>query len=396
MNKIGVKEILDSNSRPTIEVQLKTNKGIFKASVPSGVSTGAYEAAELRDKDGGVKKVLENIGKIIAPVLEKENSFLVDDILIQLDDSKNKSRLGANAILAVSMAYCRAQAANENLPLYRYIGKLAAIEEIQLPKPSFNMVEGGEHAKSGLAFQEFMIICQKKTFKENFEAGKKIYQNLKKRLEKKYGKKNVELSKEGAFSPPVKKVFETLDLILEAADKSEIKIAIDSASSQIRKDGIYAVDGQFYSSKELADFYSSLVKKYPIISLEDPFAQDDYAAWASFMQKTKHKMLIIGDDLTATNLDRIKMAREKKLCNGIIIKPNQIGTVSETLEAVKLAKSFGWKIMVANRAGETKDDFIADLAVGIGADYIKSGAPFPKERMVKYERLKEIEKEMAI
>lgn len=397
MNRIKAKEILDSNGRATIEVWLKTEEGLFKASVPSGISAGRYEAAELRDEDGGVKKALDGIEKNIAPALEKEDissQKRIDEILIKLDGSKNKSRLGANAILAVSVACCRAGAKARKLPLYKYINQISNIksQESNFPQPSFNMIEGGAHsAAQGLALQEFMIIPQKKRFKENYEIGKKTRQNLKKFLERKFGKKNVLVSKEGAFSPPIKKVFEALELILASVkDKNNIKIAIDSAASQFHKDGVYAVDGQFYSTGELASLYFDLMKKYPIVSIEDPFAEDDEAGWKAM----ESDLLIFGDDLTTTNLERIEMAKRNKLCNGVIIKPNQIGTVTEALEAAKLAKSFHWKIMVANRAGETKDDFIADLAVGIGADFIKSGAPFPKERMAKYNRLIEIEKEI--
>jgi len=261
-----------------------------------------------------------------------------------------------------------------------------------LPKPSFNMIEGGKHAANNLAFQEFMVVPQKSTFKENFQIGKEIYKSLKKILENKFGKKNINLSKEGAFAAPLRETAQAIEFILEAAKNTGyedgIKIAIDAAASEFFENGSYKTDGVIFSREQLADFYLNLIKKYPIISIEDPFAEEDYDAWSSFI----YHILVFGDDLTATNLERIKMVADKNLCNALIIKPNQIGTVTETIEAAKLAKSYGWKIMVANRAGETKDDFIADLAVGIGADFIKSGAPFPKERMAKYNRLLDIEK----
>ena len=433
IKSIKAREISDSNGKPTVEVELKTNFGKFRSSVPSGVSTGKYEAAVLE-----TKKAIENIEKIIFPAV-KEYSFFstlrfarviekedlssqkkVDEFLIQLDGTKNKSRLGANAILPVSMAVCRAAAARQKLPLYRYISRLAECNPlINLPKPSFNMVEGGKHAESGLAFQEFMIVPQKETFKENFRIGKEIYNSLKKILEEKFGKKNVGLSKEGAFTAPIEKITDAFDLILEAAGKTghkeNIKFAIDAAASEFYEDGNYKVDGKTISREQLSEFYKDLTEKYPIILIEDPFHEEDFGGFAELKNEIGERALIFGDDLTVSNIERIKLAKENNSCSGLILKPNQIGTVSETIEAAKLAKSFtrakrrvgdegklgrrqtsatGWKIMVANRAGETKDDFIADLAVGVGAEFIKSGAPFPKERMVKYNRLVKIEEEL--
>jgi enolase len=426
MNQIKAKEILDSNQKPTVEVRLETDFGVFKASVPSGVSTGKYEAVELRDEyDNGVKKAISNVEKIIAPALEKEdltNQKRIDEILIKLDGTKNKSRLGANAILAVSMAVCRAGAAVRKIQLYQYIFQLAGVRPpVALPKPAFNMIEGGKHASyladSKLAFQEFMAVPQKESFKENLEAGEKIYQKLKGILGKKYGKENVKLSAEGAFSAPIQEISEALDLILRAAEKANekdsIRLAIDAAASEFSlhrqqfmipgEGGDYRIDGRLIFKKELLEFYKNLVEKYPIISLEDPFWEEDFDSFAELRKMigpeaqqigygVKDRVIIFGDDLTASNIGRIRMAKERRACSGLILKPNQIGTVTETIDAAKLAKSYGWKIMVANRAGETEDDFIADLAVGIEADFIKSGAPFPKERMAKYNRILEIEK----
>ncbi len=415
MNKITAKEILDSNQKPTVEVELETDFGVFKASVPSGVSTGKYEAVELRDADGGVKKALANINGLIGPALEKEdlsNQKAIDEILIKLDNTNNKSHLGANAILAVSIAVCRAGAAKKGASLYQYILQLAGIRPpIELPRPSFNMIEGGRHSAiffgSALAFQEFMVIPQKETFKENLELGQKIYKKLKPILEKKYGKDQVKLSKEGAFSAPMKETAEALDSISEAIEKAggkdRVKIAIDAAASEFSlarreefamwgEPGDYKIDGKVIFKKQLMEYYKNLVDKYPIISIEDPFLDEDFDSFAEFKKMIGDKIIIFGDDLTASNIQRIKTAGLKNACSGLILKPNQIGTVTETIEAAKFAKSYGWKIMVANRAGETEDDFIADLAVGIEAEFIKSGAPFPKERMVKYNRILAIEK----
>ena len=441
IDSIKAREILDSRGEPTVEVDLTTDFGVFQASVPSGASKGKYEAVELRDEDGrGVKKAIENIERVIAPVLVKEDksSFQpfaaarvskedatcqkrLDDILIKLDGTKNKSRLGANAILAVSMAICRAGAAAKNLPLYKYISNLSISEIDRLPRPCFNVINGGLHAGNELDFQEFMIVPQKNSFSENLKIGTEIYHQLKKTLAKKYGKLATNLGDEGGFAPPIRVPEEALDLILEAAKKLnyEIKIILDVAASRFFKNGRHPRTGAPASREALASrptaqykmkigvftkdgllrYYEKLVKNYPILGLEDPFAEDDWEGWEALSLKSKikeqkSKFLVIGDDLLTTNPERIKLAHEKDACNAAIIKINQIGTVSEALEAVKLAKSFGWKIIVSHRSGETNDDFIADLAVGIGADFIKSGAPFPKERMAKYNRLLKVEEEI--
>lgn len=399
ISKIKAGEIRGSKGMPTVEVGLETDFGKFSASVPSGISTGTYEATNLE-----TKKAIENIEKIIGPAIENEdltNQKKIDQILIELDGTQNKSRLGANAILPVSIAVCRAGAKIKKIPLYQYIAQLSEIgTPMVMPRPSFNMIEGGKHAQSGLAFQEFMIVPQKESFKENLETGKKIYKKLGEILKNKF--KKVDLSAEGAFTAPIKEISEVLDLILEAAektgDKDNIKIAIDAASSEFFEKGNYKIQGQYFSKEELMDFYNNLTEKYPIIAIEDPFQEEDFESFAELQTKMEEKgkrVLIFGDDLTVSNVKRINLAKENESCSGLILKPNQIGTVSETLEAAKLAKSFGWKIMVSNRAGETEDDFIADFAVGIGAEFIKSGAPFPKERMAKYNRLLEIERALG-
>jgi enolase len=374
---VKAKEIKDSKGFFTVEVELKTDCGKFKASVPSGISTGKYEAVELRDPDGkGVKGAIKNIEKIICPVLldknfESQKDF--DKFLIETDGTANKSRLGANALLPISIAACRAISKEKNIPLYQYISQIIGGKAV-LPKPSFNMIEGGKHATSGPAFQEFMAVCQKEKFDENLQIGLMIYAKLGKIIEKKFGK--VPLSQEGAFAAPVKTAYEALDLIMEAVKGQDIKIAIDAAGAR-------------------AEDYADLVDKYPIMSIEDPFGEEDFENFAAVKEKLQDRVLIIGDDLTTTNISRISLAQEKGACSGVILKPNQIGTVLETIAAAKLAKSYGWKLMVSNRGGETKDDFISDLAVGVGADFIKSGAPHPAERMAKYERLVRIEEELC-
>lgn len=422
IQKIKAREIKDSRGNPTVEVELTTEKGSFVASCPSGASVGKNEALELRDKDGrGISKAIENVNKIIAPKLRgknPENQKELDELMIVLDGTDNKSKLGANAILPISMAIARAGAAAQKLPLYQHLANLSENgSRMALPLPSFNILEGGVHvhphtkrdnmdgentkvnvsrygvgASNDLDFQEFMVVCQKKLFAENLVLGSKIFQNLREILAKNYGG-NIAMGDEGGFDPKISKTEQALYLLKNATGNLEAKIAIDCAASEFYKDGKYVLEGKEFSRQELVEFYKDLVKRFPIISIEDPFAEED---WEGFKEVKKElpNTTIIGDDLTTTNIKKIKEAEIKKACNGVIIKLNQIGTVSETIEAVNLVKSYGWKIMVSHRSGETLDTFIADFSVGVGADFIKSGSPSQRERMVKYNRLLEIEGEL--
>lgn len=424
IKKIKAREILDSRGNPTVKVELITNRGLFKASVPSGASKGKYEAVELRDggrryQGLGVLKAVNNINKIISPKLRGREVIPqkeIDEFLIRLDGTKNKSKLGANSILAVSMAICRAGAFVKDLPLYRYIGEIyrgLTPEKFKIvcPQPAFNVINGGAHARTELDFQEFMIVPRKIkvnkypasrffTFGRLFRIGREIYQELKKIIRKKYGSFNLKIGDEGGFVPPLKRPEEAIELILAAAKnlgyQDKIKIIIDVAASQFFLGRKYQTNFRSFSSEELVDYYLYLIKKYPILGLEDPFAENDWRGWQllnSKLEMGNSKLLIIGDDLLATNPQRMKLARKKGICNAVIIKPNQIGSVTEAIEATQLAKSYGWKVIVSHRSGETMDDFIADFATGVEADFIKAGAPFPKERMAKYNRLLKIEKE---
>jgi len=394
------KEILDSRGNPTVKVELETEKKSFFASVPSGASRGKNEALELRDKDGkGVFDAILNINKIIALKLKNKDAVKqaeIDKFLIELDGTENKSKLGANAILAVSMAVCRAGADARKITLYQYIAVLAGVlGPLKLPLASFNILEGGAHAKNDLDIQEFMVVPLKKTFRENLILGNRVYQNLKEILVKNYGAKATTIGDEGGFAPQISKTEQALYLLKSAIRESpDVKIAIDCAASQFYKNGKYLLEDKEFTRADLLDFYKDLAQRFPVIFIEDPFAEDD---WEGFRQITKElslKVSVIGDDLTTTNINRIKEAHNKSACNGVIIKPNQIGTVTETIEAANLAKSFGWKTIVSHRSGETMDTFISDLAVGIGADFIKSGSPSQEERMVKYNRLSQIESEL--
>jgi len=411
IKSIKAREILDSRGNPTVEVELETDFGKFLASVPSGASKGKYEAVELRDGGKryhgmGVLKAVRNVNEIIGPKLIGKDPACqkeIDDLMVELDGTENKAKLGANAICGVSMSVCRAGAAAKNLPLWKYIPNLLIYEINRIPKPCFNVINGGAHAGNELDFQEFMVVPQDELFSENLRIGKEIYRKLEEILFKKYGKEGIQLGDEGGFAPPIKFPEEAIELILEAAKnlgyENKIKIILDVAASQFFKNGKYKMKIGVFTREGLMRYYEKLIKNYPILGLEDPFAEDDWEVWQMLMSDVnikgqRPKLLIIGDDLTATNPKRIKIAKEKNACNSMILKINQIGTVTEALEAVKLAKSFGWKIVVSHRSGETNDDFISDFAVGIGADFIKAGAPAKKERMTKYNRLLEIEEEL--
>ncbi|MDI6882895.1 MAG: phosphopyruvate hydratase [Patescibacteria group bacterium] len=408
IRRIKAREIFDSRGKPTVKAEVKTDQGVFSASVPSGVSKGRYEAVSLR-----AEEVIKNIEEIIALRLKGEdvsNQKKIDQIQIELDGTKNKSKLGANATLAVSIACLRAAAAVQNLSLYKYLSETYNLQltTYNFPSPCFNILEGGVHAGNDLDIQEFMVIPQRESFKENLRAGVETYHWLKEILKKKFGKQATKMGDEGGFAPPIKYTRDALDLIIEAIKQAgcegAVKIALDCAASQFYKNGKYHFEDGEKTGEELLNFYQNLLKDYPILFIEDPFDQDDWQSFQTFQKICNEswrleefvtdEILLVGDDLTVSNPKRIKEANKKKACKGIILKPNQIGTVTETVEAARLAKEFGWKIIVSHRSGETNDDFIADLAVGIGADFIKSGAPGPKERMAKYNRLLEIEKEL--
>ena len=400
MSKIlGIKarEILDSRGNPTVEVELTTKAGKVIASVPSGASTGKYEAYELRDGGKrygglGVLDAVNNIRKIIAPRLvgkKCDDQAALDRYLIKLDKTKNKSRLGANAILAVSMAVCRAGALHKDIPLYEHIAELYGSKNYQLPIPGFNVINGGKHAGNKLDIQEFMAMpVRAASFKGALQMGAETYHTLKKIILKKYGKNATNLGDEGGFAPPINKTEEALRLLINAVKKAgytkKIRLALDCAASEFATKKGYNFEGKLRTAENLKKIYLNLIKKYKIISIEDPFSEEDFAAFTSLTKSIGNKVNIVGDDLLVTNPERIKKAIHFKSCNALLLKINQIGTITEALEAVKLAKSYNMQVMVSHRSGETNDDFIADLAVGINAEFIKSGAPARGERLAKY------------
>lgn len=404
INKINSRELLDSRGNPALEAEIQTDKGIFRAIVPSGASTGIHEAIELRDNDDsrfhgkGLKKAIKNIKEKIAPALIGKNPSKqeeLDKLMCQLDGTKNKSNLGANSILALSMAIARAGAAEKNLPLYKYLNEIWGESEISLPMPSLNVINGGKHAGNKLQIQEYMIMpIGAETFSESIRMVSEVYHELKSIIHKRYGIDSVNVGDEGGFAPPLNNPNEPLELLDEAIEKAgytgRIKKAIDAAASEFYSKEGYTLKDKPISSEELSLFYETLSEK-GVISLEDPFEQDDINPWIELTAKLP--LQIVGDDLLVTNPERIKEMIEKKACNALLLKLNQIGTVTESLEAARLSREAGWKIMVSHRSGETEDTFIADFAVAISADQIKSGAPARGERTSKYNQLLRIEEE---
>ncbi len=406
VSTVDAREILDSRGNPTLEVTVILTSGeTGTAAVPSGASTGTFEALELRDGDAkrytgkGVQKAIENVKNIISEKIENFpafEQFALDKYLVELDGTPNKSNLGANAILGVSLAYSRASAEALGIPLYLYLG---GINGRVLPVPLLNIINGGVHADSGLDIQEFMIVpCGAPNFAEAMRYAVEIYNALKKLLKKK--NLQVAVGDEGGFAPRLKGTKDAIETILEAVEQAgysagkEIYLALDSAATEFYKNGKYEIDGEKLDTEGMIKFYEELVKNYPIISLEDPLSEDDWEGYVNLTRELGGKAQIVGDDLFVTNLERLKKGIELGACNAILIKPNQIGTLSETLETIRVAKMNGYNTVISHRSGETTDTFIADLAVATNAGQIKTGAPARGERVAKYNRLMWIEKNL--
>lgn len=417
IKSILARSIFDSRGNPTVEVDLVTDLGLFRAAVPSGASTGIYEALELRDNDKSryhgksVQKAIDNINKTIAPELLKAGLEVtqqteIDEFMIKLDGTENKSKFGANAILGVSLAVAKAGAAKKGIPLYRHLADLAGNTNIILPVPAFNVINGGSHAGNKLAMQEFMILpTGAANFTEAMRMGSEVYHHLKKGIKDKFGLDATAVGDEGGFAPNILNNKDALDLINEAIATAgytgKIEIGMDVAASEFYKDGQYDLDfknpnsdkSKWLSPEKLQALYQEFIKDFPIVSIEDPFDQDDWSAWASITAATN--IQIVGDDLTVTNPKRIQTAVEKKACNCLLLKVNQIGTVTESIRAHQLAKQNGWGTMVSHRSGETEDTFIADLVVGLSTGQIKTGAPCRSERLAKYNQILRIEEELG-
>lgn len=410
ISNIYAREVLDSRGNPTVEVEVSTELGAFgRAIVPSGASTGVHEAVELRDGDKdrylgkGVLKAVKNVNEEIAPELVGMDVFSqreIDYKMIKLDGTENKGRFGANAILGVSLAVAKAAADSLGQPLYKYIGGANAYV---IPTPMMNIINGGEHADNNVDFQEFMIMpVGADTFKEAIRMGAEVFHNLKAVLHAKG--MNTAVGDEGGFAPNLKSNEEAIQVIIEAVEKAgykpgeDVKIAMDVASSEFYKDGKYTLAGEggkTFTNKEFVDFLAELVDKYPIISIEDGLDQDDWEGWDYLTEKLGDKVQLVGDDFFVTNTKRLAKGIERGDANSILIKVNQIGTLTETLEAIEMAKEAGYTAVVSHRSGETEDTTIADIAVATNAGEIKTGSASRTDRIAKYNQLLRIEDELG-
>jgi len=413
MEKIEIvmaREILDSRGNPTVEVEMGLSDGAFgRAAVPSGASTGKFEAVELRDKSKkrylgkGVEKAVRNVNSVIAPALvgmDPTDQRLIDKTLIELDGSPNKGKLGANAILGVSMATARAAADSLYMPLYRYIGGTNAC---RIPMPMMNILNGGLHAANNVDLQEFMIMPKGgKTFKEALQIGAEVFHGLAAVLKKKG--LSTAVGDEGGFAPDLKTNEEAVEMILAGIKKAgyragkDVVLALDPASSSFYKKGKYVFfksDQSERTSTEMIEFYADWVKRFPIFSIEDGLDENDWSGWKKMTEKLGDRLQIVGDDLFVTNTERIAKGIKEKSGNAVLIKLNQIGTLTETLEAINMAHRAGWKAVISHRSGETEDSFIADLAVATGTGQIKTGSLCRSERICKYNQLLRIEEELG-
>jgi enolase len=410
--EVHARQILDSRGNPTVEVDVLTDDGAMgRAAVPSGASTGIHEAAELRDNDKkkylgkGVLKAVKNVNTSIADALigfDITSQAAIDQVMIDLDGTPNKSKLGANAILAVSMAVAKAAAEEANLPLYRYIGGTNART---LPMPMMNILNGGAHADNKIDFQEFMVMpIGAPSFSEGLRWGVEIFHQLKSTLKKKGYSTNV--GDEGGFAPNIQSNEEAIETVLEAIQSAgyktgtQIAIAMDAANSELwdakkKKYVFHKSSGKEMSSDQLVKYWESWVKKYPIVSIEDGMAEDDWAGWKNLTDTIGSKCQLVGDDLFVTNVNRLQTGIDKKIANGLLVKVNQIGTLTETINAVSLAQNNGYNTIMSHRSGETEDNTIADLAVALNCGQIKTGSASRSDRMAKYNQLIRIEEQLG-
>jgi len=407
INSVTAREILDSRGNPTVEVEVRLeDKSIGRAAVPSGASTGAFEAAELRDGGSrylgkGVETAVKNVALKIAPAvigMKADDQRSLDEKMIALDGTKNKSSLGANAILGVSLATARAAALSSNQSLFKYLGGEAAKT---LPVPMMNILNGGAHADTNVDIQEFMIApIGAQSFKESLRWGAEIYHSLKSVLKKKGLATSI--GDEGGFAPNLESNRAALDLILVAIENAgfkagtQIALAMDVAATEFFEDGKYKFEGKLLTSEQMIAYYSELVSAYPLVSIEDPLDEDDWSGWAKLTAELGEKIQIVGDDLFVTNIERLTKGIESKTANALLVKVNQIGSLTETIDAVNLAHKNNYKSMMSHRSGETEDTTIADLAVALNCGQIKTGAPARSERVAKYNQLLRIEEELAV
>jgi enolase len=404
IEKIHAREILDSRGNPTVEVDVWTCCGFGRAAVPSGASTGIHEALEMRDGGDryggkGVQKAVKNVNEIIAPELMGMNSLAqreIDKFMIEMDGTPNKSNLGANAILGVSLGVAKAAASSSGTQLFRYMG---GVNTNRLPVPAFNVLNGGQHAGNNLSIQEFMILpTGAKSFSEGLRMAVETYHALGKILKGKYGAVATNVGYEGGYAPPLTKTRDALDAIMSALDVSgygeEIKIGLDAAASSFYLDGGYSIDGDRLDPGEMMDYYAKLVETYPIISLEDPFEEDAFGDFAQLTARLPGT-IIIGDDLFVTNVKRLAKGIEMCASNALLLKLNQIGSVSEAFDAARMAFRAGFKVMASHRSAETEDSALADISVALGCEMLKTGAPARSERTAKYNQLLRIQEELG-
>jgi enolase len=408
IKKIKAREILDSRGNPTVEVDVITEKGLSRASVPSGASTGIHEALELRDKDDrfhgkGVRKAVDNVNKIISEKLIGKDCTKqreMDQFMIELDGTKNKSKLGANAIVGVSIAVCKAGSLELGIPLYKHINNMADSNIMSLPIPQVNVINGGKHAGIDNDVQEHMIMPIKAdSFHEALRMSSETYHSLKKLLKKKFGHSAIQVGDEGGFVPPIDNIHDRFNVITKAIEEvgyeDNFAFAIDAAASEFYHDGKYKILEKEYSSSELIDYYSDLCKTFPVLSIEDGHSEDDWEAWKEMTAKLGSKIQIVGDDLLVTNIERVRKGIEMKACNALLMKVNQIGTVSETIDAFKLSVKNNWNTVVSHRSGSTEETFFADFVVGLNAGQLKYGSPARSDRNVTYNQLLRIEESLG-
>ena len=404
---VNSREILDSRGNPTVEVEVTLDNGVVgRAAVPSGASTGAFEAAELRDGGKrylgkGVLNALKNINEKLTPAvigLKAKDQRSLDEKMIALDGTKNKSNLGANAILGISLATARAAANSANQSLFKYLG---GNDAKTLPVPMMNILNGGAHADTNVDIQEFMVApIGAETFKESLRWGAEVYHSLKSVLKKKGLATSI--GDEGGFAPNLDSNRAALDLILEAVEIAgfkagrDIALAMDVAATEFHENGMYSFEGKKLSSDQMIEYYEQLEATYPLVSIEDPLDEDDWAGWAKLTQVLGEKIQIVGDDLFVTNPERLQRGIDTKTANALLVKVNQIGSLTETINAVNLAHKNGYRSMMSHRSGETEDTTIADLAVALNCGQIKTGAPARSERVAKYNQLLRIEEELAV
>lgn len=408
ITRVTGREVLDSRGNPTVECIVYVGDVSATAAVPSGASTGIHEALELRDRDSkrydglGVLKAVDNIRKIIGPKIKSfdpHDQSKIDELMVELDGTPNKSRLGANAILAVSLAVAKLSAQLEGISLYRYLSKGKGRT---LPVPIMNVINGGKHAGTGLKMQEFMVIpTGAKTFGDSLRMGAEVYHRLKAVIQSRHGRQATNVGDEGGFAPPINKTEEALELVQQAISDAgyspgkDVFVGFDAASSEFYEEGAYAIDGERKSPDELIDFYIGLTQKFPILYVEDPFEQEDFEHTAQLTKKIGGRVQVVGDDLFVTNIHRLKRGIEAGAANALLMKVNQIGSLTEAVDAAKLASRNHYGVVTSHRSGETEDTTISDLAVALNCGQIQSGAPCRGERTAKYNRLLRIEEELG-